>query len=169
MNKIIIPDENVMIRTKASQLSVVDLNRQRAAVMERYKIAMATFIGVVENNNFIAARALNSVRFLYRLLIYKITVSRELLGIVLGLFLFLRGLFLIFFYNVHFVRLLLFVELSLLGVFLGLFFSFSGGFGIYSSFVFLLVMVCMGGFGISLVVSVSRFFGHDFWFIKFVF
>lgn len=102
-------------------------------------------------------------------LIYKITVSFELLGIFVGSFLFFVSLFLVFFYNRHFIILLLLIELMLLGVLVYSFSVFIGGYGIYSFFIFLLVVVCMGGFSISLLVSVSRFFGRDFWFFKFVF
>lgn len=34
-----------------------------------------------------------------------------------------------------------------------------------AAFLYLLVLVCIGGFGVSLLVSVSRSLGKDFWFI----
>nr|QFG71649.1 NADH dehydrogenase subunit 4L [Oribatula sp. XFX] len=88
---------------------------------------------------------------------------------ILGLYFFLFGLFLLFLYSVHYVYILLMIELVLLGSFVFLFFSFFGVLGLYMSFVFLLVVVCMGGFSISLLVSISRCYGRDFWFLKFLF
>jgi hypothetical protein len=65
--------------------------------------------------------------------------------------------------------LLFLLEVLLLGVFLFVGLSFLGVCGIQGMFVFLLVMVCIGGFGISLLVSLSRFIGRDFWFFCFIF
>jgi len=42
-------------------------------------------------------------------------------------------------------------------------------FGIVSFFLFLLVLVCIGGFGISLLTSFSRFKGFDFYIFKFLY
>jgi len=43
-----------------------------------------------------------------------------------------------------------------------------GSYGIVSLFVFLLVLVCIGGFGVSVMVDLARRLGRDFWFFDFV-
>ena len=50
-------------------------------------------------------------------------------------------------------------------------FSFGvfGGFSFHGLFLFLVVVVCMGGFSISLLVGVSRYYGRDFWFFRYIF
>lgn len=126
-------------------------------------------IGLIVSIDFTEIIEISILIFLDWPLIYKIIVSFELLGIFLGLFLFFFSIFLILFYNVHYIVLLLIVELLLLGIFVYLFFNFFGAAGLYSCFLFILLMVCMGGFRISLLVSISRFFGGDFWFFKFIF
>lgn len=98
-----------------------------------------------------------------RLLIYKINVSFELLGIFFG-FLVFAGMFIFLFYNVHYFVLLLRLEIILLGVTFFLIFCFGSGFDLVSVFFFLLLMACIGGFRISLLVFLFRRFGKDFWF-----
>lgn len=162
MNSVIIPDENVRISTKGIHLDRDPLN---TTVDDRIEIArreMATVIGLIDFIIFVVTIIDIAVMFPFILLIYKIIVSFELLGIILGLYFFLFGLFLLFLYSVHYVYILLMIELVLLGSFVFLFFSFFGVLGLYISFVFLLVVVCMGGFRISLLVSISRCYGRDF-------
>jgi len=69
---------------------------------------------------------------------------------------------LILFYNVHYIYLLLILELLLLRTFLLLGCFTFVGYGLVGIFFFLLLMVCMGGFRISVLVRVSRFYGRDF-------
>ena len=92
----------------------------------------------------------------------------ELLGIFLGFFLFFFSCFVVFLYNVHYVILLLFIEVLLLGVFLLIRFYYFLVYGLFGMFVFLLIMVCMGGFRVSILVFLSRFSGRDFWFFSIV-
>jgi len=48
--------------------------------------------------------------------------------------------------------------------------GFGGGLvGLVGVFIFLLVLVCMGGYSISLLISIFRGWGNDFWFEVFVF
>ena len=93
----------------------------------------------------------------------------KLKGIILCLFMFFFSFFSMVFYNVHYIFILLLLEIILLRVFIFLCWFFILTFGLRGLFVFLLVMVCIGGFSISLLVSVSRFFGRDFWYFRFVF
>lgn len=88
---------------------------------------------------------------------------------MVGVYLFFFRLFLILFYNSHYIVLLLMVELLLLSIFIYLLFDFFGVLGLYGAFLFILVTVCLGGYRISLLVATSRFFGRDFWFFKFIF
>jgi hypothetical protein len=67
------------------------------------------------------------------------------------------------------MRILLVIELFLLVVFLMLFLTVFFGFGFQLLFIFLLVVVCLGGFSVSLLVSLARFSGRDFWYFRFVF
>lgn len=63
------------------------------------------------------------------------------------------------FYYFHFFIMLLGLELMMLSVYLG-FSSVWGRFGdIMISFFFLVVVVCIGGFGLSLLVFFSRGWG----------
>jgi len=64
---------------------------------------------------------------------------------------------------------LLLLELILLGVFLFLCVGNFSGFGIQMLFLFLLIMVCIGGYGISLLISSIRFLGRDFSVGNFIF
>lgn len=68
----------------------------------------------------------------------------------------------ILFYRAHYIVLLFRVEYLLLGVFVCLFFDFWGLAGLQGAFLFILILVCMGGFRISLLLAASRFFGRDF-------
>jgi hypothetical protein len=77
---------------------------------------------------------------------------------------FLVGFYVMFFYHFHYMLLLLGLELILLSVFVLFRYGLSGFLVSWCCFVFLLVLVCMGGFGISLVVSLARCCGRDFWF-----
>ena len=86
----------------------------------------------------------------------------DLAGIFFVYFLFFYRFFIFVFYNVHYLILLLLLEGLLLRSFLLLGISFLYLYGLVGLFVFLLVVVCIGGFGISLLVSVSRFHGRDF-------
>jgi hypothetical protein len=72
------------------------------------------------------------------------------------------GFYLMFFYHQHYMLVLLGLELVLLTIFV--FFSYiMGGFlASWVCFVFLLVLVCMGGYGVSLLVSLARSRGRDF-------
>jgi len=63
----------------------------------------------------------------------------------------------------------LLLEMMLLSLFMVYVLRHASMGGAHSLFVFLLLIVCMGGFGISMVVYISRFFGRDFWLFKFVF
>jgi hypothetical protein len=65
--------------------------------------------------------------------------------------------------------LLLLLEMILLAVFLFIGLRLMVVYGVHGLFSFLLVIVCIGGFGVSLLVSLSRLFGRDFWFFRFVF
>lgn len=67
------------------------------------------------------------------------------------------------FYNVHYLVLLLRIELILLRVVYFLYGSWFGGDSLLGSFFFFLLMACMGGFSVSLLVSLSRGLGRDFW------
>lgn len=75
---------------------------------------------------------------------------------------FFVGFYLIFFYHSHYLIVLLGLELVLLSVFLGFVIFYFSSLVYFGPFVFLLVLVCMGGFRVSLLVSVSRFYGKDF-------
>uniref|UniRef100_UPI00315CCD5D NADH dehydrogenase subunit 4L n=1 Tax=Allonothrus sinicus TaxID=3138099 RepID=UPI00315CCD5D len=78
-------------------------------------------------------------------------------------FLFLVGFYLIFYFHSHYLIVLLGLEMVLLSVFFSVAVFFFGGLVSFGPFVFLLLLVCMGGFSVSLLVSVSRSFGKDFW------
>ena len=67
------------------------------------------------------------------------------------------------FFNFHFIILLLRLEIMLLGVFLALCLGYLEGVGVGGIFFYLLVLVCIGGYGISLLVSLYRGAGCDWW------
>jgi len=72
------------------------------------------------------------------------------------------------FYNNYYLLVLLYLEILLFRVFLLV--GFGGGLvGLVGVFIFLLVLVCMGGYSISLLISIFRGWGNDFWFEVFVF
>jgi hypothetical protein len=79
------------------------------------------------------------------------------------------GCLVIFLFGVHYIFVFLGLEFMLFSVFL--FFGLVGSVGYvsFSLFFFLLVLVCMGGFGISLLVFFSRCLGRDFWIFKFLY
>jgi hypothetical protein len=58
---------------------------------------------------------------------------------------------------------LLGLEVSLLSVFVLISYGLSCRLVSWCCFVFLLVLVCIGGFGVSLMVSLARCCGRDFW------
>jgi hypothetical protein len=87
---------------------------------------------------------------------------KELLGISIGVIIFAFSLFMILFYNAHYIVLLLLLEMILLGLLFFFVTSYFLGLGLLGAFVFLLIMVCIGGFSIALLVSVSRLTGRDF-------
>ena len=72
------------------------------------------------------------------------------------------------FFNVHYMFLLVLLEFFLFGVFLSFCFGNLTPFGYPVLFFFLLVIVCMGGFAVSLLVRVSRSVGKDHWLLKFL-
>ena len=78
-------------------------------------------------------------------------------------FVFILGLYVMFFYHFHYMVILIGLEMVLLSVFVFLGNSLAGGLVSWSCFVFLLVVVCMGGYGVSLLVSMARGVGRDFW------
>jgi len=65
--------------------------------------------------------------------------------------------------------LLFLLEIMLLVVFLGVRLVFFRVYGMYGLFCFLLVMVCMGGYGVSLLMICSRGIGQDFSYFRFLF
>jgi len=83
-------------------------------------------------------------------------------GLFFCLFMFFFGVFVISLYNVHYILILLSLEILLLSVYglLGLYFF--DCFGLYGLFFYLMVVVCMGGYGVSLLVYMSRYCGRDF-------
>ncbi len=101
--------------------------------------------------------------FLNLLLIYKINVLLfNFIGLVLRLFVVCFFFYGFVFFNVHYMFLLVLLELILFGVFLSFCFGNLASFGYPVLFLFLLVIVCMGGFGVSLLVRVSRSVGKDY-------
>jgi len=64
---------------------------------------------------------------------------------------------------------LLVLEGILLGIFLFIILNFISFYGLFGLFLFLLLVVCMGGFSVSLLVSLARFFGRDFSCFSFIF
>nr|SPC34977.1 NADH dehydrogenase subunit 4L [Paraleius leontonychus] len=76
----------------------------------------------------------------------------------------LFGFVIFLFYNVHYLVLLLSIELILLGTLFFLFVNWGGGESLVNVFLFFLLMACMGGFSVSLLVSLFRGLGRDFWF-----
>jgi len=83
-------------------------------------------------------------------------------------FCFLVGFYLVFFFHSHYLIVLLGVELILLSVFLSFVMFYFSCLVYYGSFLYLLVLVCIGGFRVSLLVSLSRFLGKDFWVFGFI-
>ncbi len=77
-------------------------------------------------------------------------------------FSFLVGFYLVFFFHSHYIIVLLGLELILFSVFVSFVMYYFNSVVYFGSFIFLLVLVCMGGFRVSLLVSISRFFGKDF-------
>jgi len=77
-------------------------------------------------------------------------------------FLFFVSFIMIIFYNVHYMYVLLLLEILLLRVFMYLVWGFLSVFGLVGLFTFLLILVCMGGFRVSLLISVARLNGRDF-------
>jgi hypothetical protein len=67
-----------------------------------------------------------------------------------------------FFYYFHYMIVLLGLELVLLSVFVYLGYSLVGFLVSWGRFVFLLVLVCIGGFSVSLVVGLARSCGREF-------
>lgn len=98
-------------------------------------------------------------------MIYKINVCEKLLRILIFLLrcVLLVGFYLIFVFYRHYLLVLLGLEFVMLSVFLfvrvGVGFYYLG----VGKFLFLLVLVCMGGFGVSVLVFVSRGHGRDTW------
>lgn len=170
MNRVIIPEENVKISTKAIHLDNVILNRIREERIEITMIEIAITRGLILIIIFIDTAEDKITIFLGACFWFtkSLLLFIELLGIFFSIFLFSLGVLFIFFYNAHYIVLLLIIELILLRVFLFLFFVFLGVFGLYGPFFFLLVIVCLGGFSVSFLVSISRLFGRDFWFFKFI-
>ncbi len=81
---------------------------------------------------------------------------------------FVVGFYVIFLYHFHYMVVLLGLEMVLLSVFVFFRYGLAGSLVSWACFVFLLVLVCMGGFGISLVVSLARCRGRDFWSVGFL-
>jgi hypothetical protein len=75
---------------------------------------------------------------------------------------FLIGFYVMFLYHFHYIIVLLGLEMVLLSVFVFFSYRLTGSLVSWVCFVFLLVLVCIGGFGISLVVALSRCRGRDF-------
>jgi len=67
-----------------------------------------------------------------------------------------------FFYHFHYMVVLLGLEMVLLSIFVFFTYVLTGFLVSWGCFAFLLVLVCIGGFGVSLVVSLARGFGRDF-------
>ena|ERR1700712_196623 len=88
--------------------------------------------------------------------------SVELSGIIFSYFLFLIGFLMLIFYRVHYIIFLLVLEILLLSIFLVVCLRFLFSEGLTGLFLFVLVIVCMGGFRISLLVSIARLIGRDF-------
>ena len=65
------------------------------------------------------------------------------------------------FYSYHYVILLLGLEFIVLSLFLG--FCVSGGRmnSFFLMFFFLVLVVCLGGYGLSLLVALSRVYGRE--------
>jgi hypothetical protein len=161
INNVIIPDEKVSNKTNAIQLEFVLLNIVNALMIEITRTEMATKIGFMAFIDLIViADAITMISFLTFDLQNQCSV--ELLGIFFCVFLFFFSLSMIVLYGIHYIIVLLFLESLLLSVFLYFGFGFIISFGLAGLFVFILIIVCMGGFRISLLVSLARFFGRDF-------
>jgi len=78
------------------------------------------------------------------------------------------GLYMVFFFHSHYMIVLLGLELVLLSIFFCFRMFYFSSLSYFGSFVYLLVLVCMGGFSVSLLVHISRSFGKDFWCFGFV-
>lgn len=72
------------------------------------------------------------------------------------------GLLVFLLYNVHYLILLLRIEMILLGVAFFLYGRFFGADRMVGILLFFLLMACMGGFRVSLLVSLFRGLGQDF-------
>lgn len=168
INNVIIPDENVRITTNATHLVIVVLNRVIVLTTEITSTEIAISIGfsIFKVNNDIIDIVMAIFLLPFDL---QNQCSFELFGIFFSYFVFFFCLFLILIYRRHYVFLLLLIELFLLGLFIYMCWFFFLSFGIMGLFIFLLVIVCMGGFSISLLVSLARGIGRDFWFSSFIF
>jgi hypothetical protein len=158
INSVIIPEEKVSVVTNDSHLVRVILYIRIAVAKEMVRIVIAIYMGLVFFLIF-AVRIIIAIDMipLGTLDLQNQSSFVELLGIFVLFFLFFSCVFLFIFYNVHYVYLLLLLEGLLLGVFLYIIFHGLFFFGLFGLFLFLLVMVCLGGFSISLLVSLARF------------
>jgi len=82
--------------------------------------------------------------------------------------LFLVGMLVISTFHSHYMLVLLGLEMSMLAIFLFFCCFYLSSLGYPGSFLFLMIMVCMGGFRVSLLVYVSRSRGRDFWGFSFL-
>ena len=68
----------------------------------------------------------------------------------------------VFHYHLHYIVILLGLEMMLFSLFVLFCTIFLKGILGYGVFLYLLILVCMGGYGVSLLVCLSRSVGKDF-------
>jgi len=161
INSVIIPEEKVKITTNAIHLEIVYLNTITDEIIEIIKIQMAIKIGFMFFF-IVVDRIIVEIKISFISFDLQNQCFIKLSGILISCVLFFIGFLMLIFYRVHYIILLLVIEILLLSTFLVLCVSFLFSEGLSGLFLFILVMVCIGGFGISLLVSMARLFGRDF-------
>lgn len=100
-------------------------------------------------------------------LIYKINIFIKLLKlieIIVFIFIYLIGLIMFRIKRNHFLLILLILEFIVIRLFLGLFFYLNKfNYEFYFSIIFLTMRVCEGVLGLSILVSLTRTHGRDYY------
>lgn len=159
MNMVIIPLENVRITINGIHDDDISFVIAGAIVTDTMRSDMAIFIGLGFVMNIVAATVL-IVAIFSCFLIYKIIFFEKMF--FFGRFFFVVGLFSIFLYYYSYLIVLLSLELLMLSLVCFVVFSLFSSFVFFPVLFFFLVFVCMGAFGLSLLVFLSRSCGFDY-------
>jgi hypothetical protein len=169
MNSVIIPEENVRIRISGIHLLFKLLWIKGVTRIDVTISEVAIEIGLIDDTVTMIVSVSAVIMSLSSFDLQNQCSVLNFVGVSYYFFflVFLVGFFVMFFYHYHYMIVLVGLEMVLLSVFVFFCYSLACPLVSWVCFVFILVLVCMGGFGVSLLVGLSRVVGKDFWSVGF--